>query len=66
MRVQTHATRQSLTDVALGRSGHDEENRDQAQNGKSGELRRARHEVDSVESAPIRGRPTGSDPIERC
>ena len=64
MRVQTHATRQSLTDVALGRSGHDEENRDQAQNGKSGELRRARHEVNGVESVPIGAWRTGSDSAE--
>jgi len=64
MSVQAHAARKRLADVMPGSSGNDEENRDQAQDGKGGELRRARHEFNGVESAPIGAWCTRPDPIE--
>jgi hypothetical protein len=64
MRVQTHAARQRLADIVPGRSGHNQKNRDQAQNGKGRELHRARHELDGIESAPIGAGCTRSHPIE--
>ena len=61
---RTHPARQRLADVVPGLSGNDEQNWDQAQNGESGELRRARHEVNGVESVPIGAWRTGSDSVE--